>query len=195
VRTTEGTIMPRTIGRLIFAWLLLAPGLAAAEEKIPADRRVDRYGDPLPPGAVACLGSLRLVGPDWPGNVAFSPDGKLLASGGPASPVSLWDVSTGKEIRQLLEKKDTATPDRYANFPLAFSPNGSLLFSGSEDQDIHVWDVATGKELRRLRGHVQTVFSVACSPDGKLVASASLDGSVRLWDVARGKEMRRLSGH
>src|SRR4051794_31076208 len=93
--------MPRTVTRLVLVWLLLVPGLAVAEEKSPERRRLDRYGDPLPSGAVARLGTLRLVGGDWVETVAFSPDRKLLASGDHRSPLHLWDLSTGREVRQL----------------------------------------------------------------------------------------------
>src|SRR5207248_7188585 len=86
---------------LVLAWLLLVLGPTAGEEKSPAPPRLDRYGDPLPPGAVARLGTVRLVGDDGGEAVAFSPDGKLLASGSFSRPIHLWDVATGKEIRQF----------------------------------------------------------------------------------------------
>src|SRR5438045_3088457 len=95
--------MPRIVAWLIFAWLLLVPRLAAAEEKVPAARRLDRYGDPLPPGAVARLGTIRMVEDEGEGvyAVAFSPDGKGLVSGGCYTPLRLWDTATGREIRQF----------------------------------------------------------------------------------------------
>src|SRR4051812_1727237 len=92
------------------------PGLAAAEKAPGA--RLDRYGDPLPPGAVARLGSLRLVvaaGAYAADAVTFSPDGKLLASGGGDTPVSLWDVSTGREVRQLRGHEKEFDPSQYHN--------------------------------------------------------------------------------
>src|SRR5436309_2143764 len=142
-------IMPRRVARLIFAWLLFVPGLAAAEEKSPAPRRLDRYGDPLPPGAVARLGTVRLLTEDLTDAVAFSPDGKLLATGGYSTPLRLWDVSTGKTVRQLRGQEVKEELSYASTFALAFSPRGRLLFSGGQDKAVHVWEVSTGREIRR----------------------------------------------
>ena len=114
-------------------------------------------------------------------NIAFSPDGRLLASvgegGGQAYTLHLWDVSTGKHLRTFTESSSQV------HF-VAFSPDGhTLLTTGaSSDKTIRFWEVATGALLRRLSGHKRNVGSISFSPDGQTMASASEDGTVLLWD-------------
>src|SRR5262245_32230740 len=97
--------------------LLLARPIAAGE---PSRLKTDQHGDPLPPGAIARLGTLRFRPPAL-FEVAWSPDGKTLASSGYRRPIRLWDVATGKEIRRF-DMKGTATV-------LAWSPDGKMLAS------------------------------------------------------------------
>jgi WD40 repeat protein len=120
--------------------------------------------------------------------VAYSPDGKTLASGGADNPVQLWDVKTGKEKTTLKghNKAVIAWPPSPNGAVLAFSPDVKTLASGGDVNAIILWDVTTGKQQATLEGHADVVSSVAFSPDGKMLASGSWDKTVILWDVKAG---------
>lgn len=107
-------------------------------------------------------------------SVAFSPDGKTVASSSKES-VRLWNTQGEKHLRSVI----THT----AILRAVFSPDGNTLASGNEDKTVHLWDLKTHKHPRILIGHNDRVLNVAFSPDGKTLASASLDGTVLLWDL------------
>lgn len=100
------------------------------------------------------------------GSVAFSPDGKMLATGSMDKTIKLWEAATGRELRTLTG---------HSSFVLSvvFSPDGKTLASGSVDKTIKFWEVATGRELRTLNGHANWVNSLAFSGDGQTLASGS----------------------
>jgi len=120
--------------------------------------------------------------------VAFSPDGKRIASGSYDEKIKLWDTQTGKELLTLSGHKGQV-------FSVAFSPNGKYLASGSGDQTIRVWDVTTGTKLMTLQGHEAGVTSVAFSPDGEQIVSGSWDNTIKLWDVPQKPKVTVLRGH
>ncbi len=125
--------------------------------------------------------------------LAFSPDGKTLATAGWDKTVRLWDTTTGKEIRSLIGHQAEVEA-------LAFAPDGKTLASSGWDQTVRLWDVSSGKELRLLGQHPDGVLAIAFSPDGKLLASGNQDqknrqGTLHLWDAATGKKLPLFSGH
>jgi WD40 repeat protein len=110
-------------------------------------------------------------------DVAFSPDGKILASTGYDRLIKLWDVDTGHLLRTLKDHSD-------AVYSLAFDPTGKLLASGSADRAVKVWNVGSGVRLYTLSDPTDWVYAVAWRPDGKQLAAAGVDRSIRTWGVS-----------
>jgi WD40 repeat protein len=118
--------------------------------------------------------------------VAFSPDGKRLATSGRDGNMRIWDASTGKTLITLPGQAGTI-------YSVAFSPDGARLVTGSA-ATAQLWDAATGKALLTLPGQSGTTYSVAFSPDGARVAAGRMDKTVKVWDVVTGQVLFTFSG-
>jgi len=116
--------------------------------------------------------------------VAFSPDGKYVASGSRDGTARVWEAQTGREIARMTHEADVTA--------LAFSPDGKYVASGSRDGTARVWEAQTGREIARMT-HEADVTDLAFSPDGKYVASGSRDGTARVWEAQTGHEVARMS--
>ena len=128
-------------------------------------------------------------GPGTTASLAFSPDGRILASAHLTKQdnVRLWNVATGKALATL--KGHTAQART-----LAFHPHGKMLASAGSDKTIRLWDVEGQRCLRKLDGHDDTIQGLVFARDGTQLASASSDGTVRLWDIGQGRILRTLTG-
>lgn len=176
-------------------WLAVSPvgKLAAVTDFTPNVKLVTVEGEgetrALPHGAFVI-------------SVAFSPDGKLLASGGLDNCVCIWDVETGKELHRLRGHEGGIGN-------LCFAPDGKWLVSASEDKTLRIWDPESGEEKSQIH-QKERAWSVAVSPDGTQILSGSggaLLGNppidvvpieknpIRLWNAATGELIREMDGH
>ncbi len=121
-------------------------------------------------------------------SVAYSPDGRKIASGGKFGVVKVWDANSGKELIAF-QAHSAATRS------VVFSPDGRRLATASLDHQLCIWDAETGKLALPITGHTDVVTCAAFSPDGRRLASSSWDKTVRIWDAATGRAIRVLSGH
>lgn len=139
----------------------------------------------------ACEGPSPLA--DRVNALAFSPDGKLLATGAGepsrSGEIKLWDPANGQLIRDVLN------PHADNILGLEFSPDGKFLASGAADKMARIIDVATGKVVRTFEGHTHHVLAVTWSPDGRTLATAGADNLVKVWDATTGDRKKNIEGY
>jgi WD40 repeat protein len=209
---------PLVLGCLFGLAALLSPAVAGDPKKGP---RLDAHGDPLPDGALARLGTIRLRHGGEVYLVSFTPDSKAVASVSADQTFRLWDVANGKELRRFERKglplfygtvsfggkfrggpgvlppqalRELSFGDR-EGFPLTYSADGKLLALVDPRNQLLLFDTTSGKQIRKIDLRDPIGHAVALSPDGKLLACGEAGGeehTVRLWDLANDKELPPL---
>lgn len=177
--------MTSTLPRIVaLSGFLLVAAPAPGDElpKISPKVTLDHRGDPLPPGAIARLGTVRFRQGHPINSLSFSPDGKTLVTGSNGAPIRFWDMASGREIRNL----GPFTQDCFA----LLSPDGkALVMYGPGFSGTGIWNLEKGRWIRILSNTVDRP-GITFSADGQMVALAGGDGSIQVLDAKSGKLIR-----
>lgn len=166
--------------------------IAAIQHWIDAGAPAPAPGEALPKSA----GAAPKIAPKVPlkpqiFDLAYSPDGKLIALAG-FKTVRLLDAATRQPLGELTGHVETVRS-------VAFSHDGTLLAAAgglpARKGEVRIWDVSTRKLVQTIQGHADCVYAVAFAPDGKSIATTSYDKLVKTWDVQSGKEIRTYKDH
>jgi RNA polymerase sigma factor (sigma-70 family) len=149
--------------------------------------RKDLYGDPLPNGAQARLGTLRLRHRCMTASAVFTRDGKTAIVGDGEGFIVYWDVATGKEVRRLPKMQGGI-------YALAITRDGKTLAAGTWGS-VSLWEIATGKLLSQATVIQDAVTQMRFTPDGKTLALRYQGDVMHLWDIDGEKKLRELKGH
>src|SRR5262245_54748712 len=155
----------------------------------PGAGRVDAYGDPLPAGALARLGTVRFRSGDYISAVALAPDGKTLAVAEQRQVIRFLDAATGKELRRL-------RVDHQGAETLAFSPDGRKLVCAGHSGPIQVFDTTTDKKIGQFGEQNNRATALVFSGDGNVLTVGNDNFGQRnlvpVWDVATGKRLTQV---
>jgi RNA polymerase sigma factor (sigma-70 family) len=154
----------------------------AKTDQTPLEKpRLDRHGDPLPPGAIMRLGTERLRHAGSVHALAYSPDGKTIASGADDYTVGIWDAATGRKVGGYGWQQG-------CTFALAFTSDGKWLAAGNLGGEITVWETA-GNVVRQFEKQECSIKSLAFLPGDKQLVSGGSDGILQVLDVTTGKRI------
>jgi hypothetical protein len=159
-------------------WLAVASGAAGKSGEVRLYDSMNRLARTIPAHA------------DLIPDLAFSTDGKTLATCSYDRLVKLWDTATGKWLRTLKDHSDAVNG-------LSFQPGGKLLATAAADRTVKIWDTTTGARLYSLGDPTDWVYAVAWHPDGKRLAAAGIDKSLRIWEATatEGRLVRTAFAH
>jgi WD40 repeat protein len=204
----------------VFALVLVGRtiGQQGRDEKPQGAGKTDAFGDPLPEGALARMGTLRWRHPTMANVLGYSKNGKHLVTSCMDGFYRVWDVANGKEIRRFGSKPENGPGAGQIGMiqgggfgggffvnaagmggSATLAPGGDTLAASGPDGQVRLWDVTKGKEIRTLGAKLERKgfwmagpSNLAFALDGKTLATRSLDGIIRLWDTANGKEIRSI---
>jgi RNA polymerase sigma factor (sigma-70 family) len=181
-------------GAAVLALSGLAPAPAAKADPEPATAAkdtegratTDLHGDPLPPGALVRMGTVRLRHKEGGTAIAFTPDGHQLVTAADDGMVRFWSLAGGKELRALRAAEHRVSA-------LAITSDGKLL-AAADGKAVRLWDAKTGRQLRAIpcASDGQDPGPLVFTSDGATLAAVARDGSIRLYQAATGKERLTL---
>jgi len=129
---------------------------------------------------------------NWINTIAYSPNGRYLASGGWDNLIKIWDAQTGNCVKTLKGHQS-------AILDIKFSKDGKTLISSSQDETIKFWSIASGKLVHQITGHSGWIMSISLDAKESILASGGSDETISLWDIATKQdtalEINRFLGH